>query len=338
MRTSGIDVVEYDDRWEAAHTRFAGRNWPGKARRADPAYLRWEYRRSEGGPVPGVLLAVDGDEVVGQVGMIPGEAYVDGAVVPIQWTGNLMVDSEHRRRGILTTLFEVALDRPVITLGTDPSPSAAATMAKVGFSRADSSDLMVLPLAAGAVLAARYPQARPVKRILDVAGTPIVRRLTRELRAAQRTGLAQVCTWRDVVDDVLAAETAWTGPHSVHREDFLRWRCGGFPPWAREVDAVRTADGSFALLERAGDRMLVLHWHATSAEEAAALMGRVLYVAQSYGVNHLQAMAIDRTEVSLLTTLGFRTRRTPTDLWCYPAGALGGERFAVQGYDTDQNL
>jgi hypothetical protein len=67
-------------------------------------------------------------------------------------------------------------------------------------------------------------------------------------------------------------------------------------------------------------------------------MGRVVYVAESYGVSYVQAMAIDDGEVARLAALGFRARRTPTDLWCHPGGALGGARFAVQGYDTDQNL
>jgi GNAT superfamily N-acetyltransferase len=335
---SDVEVVEYDDRWEAAQTAFAHRNWPGKARRADPAYIRWEYRGPASGPVPGVLLAVAGDEVVGQLGMIPGEARIDDEVQPIQWIGNLMVDPAHRRRGVSTAIFDAALRRPVITLGTDPSPSAAATLPTFGFSRADSSELMVLPLAAGAVITTRHPQLGRASRLLDVVGAPALRYVTRLLRAAQRADAAQVCTWADVVDDVLAAEAEGPGPRSLHDEAFLRWRCGGFAPWVREADAVRTPDGSFALLERAGDRLLVLHWHATAPADAAAVMGRVVYVAESYGVSYVQAMAIDDGEVARLAALGFRARRTPTDLWCHPGGALGGARFAVQGYDTDQNL
>lgn len=335
---SGIEVVVYDDHWEAAQTEFARRNWPGKARRADPGYIRWEYRGPSQGPVPGVLLAVDDGVVVGQLGMIPGEARLGTATTPIQWIGNLMVDPDHRRRGISTAIFDIALSRPVVTLGTDPSPSAAATMAAVGFTRADSSDLMVLPLAAGPVITTRYPFLGRASRLLDVVGAPATWHVTRYLRVAQRNGRAQVCTWREAVDDVQAAETARTGPQSLHDGAFIEWRCGGFPPWIREVDAVRTPDGSFALLERAGDRMLVLHWHAKSHEAAAAVMGRAVYIAQSYGVSYLQAMAIDPHEVTQLAGLGFRPRRTPTDLWCHPGGAVGVERFAVQGYDTDQNL
>jgi GNAT superfamily N-acetyltransferase len=331
-------VVEYDDHWESAQTAFAQRNWPGKRGRADPAYLRWEYRGPRTGPVRGILLATSGADVVGQLGMIPGKASVDGAIVPIQWIGNLMVDPEHRRRGVSTAIFDAALSRPEITLGTDPSPSAAATMATVGFSRTDSSDLMVLPLRAGPVIATRYPQLSRATRLLDAIGVPAIGVLTRTVRAGQYGARAQVCSWSDVVEDVQTAEAAQRGPRSLHDEDFLRWRCAGFPPWHREADAVRTPDGGFALLERAGARLLVLHWHATTPEDATALMGRVVYLAQAYGLSYVQAMAVDASEVGQLARLGFRPRRTPTELWTHPGGAHGEDRFAVQGYDTDQNL
>lgn len=337
-RVGTIEVVPYNERWAEAQTGFARRNWPGKARRADPDYLRWEYRGPRKGPVPGLLLAVTGDEVVGQLGMIPGQALVSGRLESIQWIGNLMVDPEHRRKGISTAIFRAALDRPVITLGTDPSPSAAPMMATVGFDRADSSELMVLPLRMGPVVATRYPQVARLVRPLTALGVPATRYLTRRLRDAQRSRLAQVCTWQDVVADVVAAEAALAVPHAVHDQEFLGWRCPGFPPWTREVDAVRTPNGSFAVLERAGDRMLVLHWHGVSPEETAALLGRATYLAESYGMDYLQAMATDPDQVAQLASLGFRPRRTPTDLWCFPAGAIGDERFVVQGYDTDQNL
>jgi len=333
-----VEIVDYDDHWEAAQTAFAKRNWPGKSRRSDPSYLRWEYRGPTTGSVPGILLAVSGDQVIGQLGMIPGSARISGEFRPIQWIGNLMVDPDHRRRGVSTAIFESALSRPMITLGTDPSPSAAATMATVGFTRADSSDLMVLPLRAGAVVTTRYPRTKRLSSLLDAIGAPALRLLDRELRNAQRSSRAQVCSWKDTVHLVQAAEAARVGPQSLHDSAFLTWRCGGFPPWTRSADAVRTEDGSFALLERAGDRLLVLDWHAVSPEDAAAIMGRVLFIAGGYGVSYIQAMAIDPSEKHQLTALGFRARRTPTDLWCYPAGLVGDTMFAVRGYDTDQNL
>lgn len=338
MNQADVEIVVYDDHWEAAQTEFAERNWPGKTRRADPSYLRWEYRGPTSGPVPGILLAVSGGQVIGQLGMIPGSARIGGEERSIQWIGNLMVDPDHRRRGVSTAIFESALNRPTITLGTDPSPSASATMATLGFTRADSSDLMVLPLKAGTAITTRYPRVQRMSKLLDTIGSPALRWFDRELRNAQRSSRAQVCGWKDTVDAVQAAEGARVGPQSLHDGAFLTWRCGGFPPWTRSADAVRTEDGSFALLERAGDRLLVLDWHAVSPEDAAAVMGRVLFIAGGYGVSYVQAMAVDPSEKHQLTTLGFRARRTPTDLWCYPAGPAGDAMFAVRGYDTDQNL
>ncbi len=338
MSTLAIEVVHYDRRWEVAQTAFASRNWPGKIRRGDPGYLRWEYRGAPEGPVDGLLLAVEGETVVGQMGAIPALIHDGVDERPAQWIGNLMVDPDHRRKGVLTAVFETALARPVLTLGSDPSPSASATMASVGFERADASALMVLPLAMGPVVSTRYPQAARFDRVITAIGAPATRVLTRQLRAAQADGGAQVCSWQDVVADVVAAEAALAGPHLVHDEEFLRWRCRGFAPWVREVDAVRTDHGSFAIVERGGNRLLVLHWHATSSADAAAIMGRVAYLAGAYGLSYVQAMAIDPQQVGELAALGFRARHTPSDFWWYPAGSLGSATVAVQGYDTDQNL
>lgn len=339
MNSTGIDVVEYDDRWADAQTAFASRNWQGKARRGDPNYLRWQYRGPERGPVPGLLLAVDGSNVVGQVGMIPGTIDDGSGQRPIQWIGNLMVDPDRRRTGVSTAIFERALDRPVLTLGTDPSPSAAGMMATVGFARGDSSDLMVLPLDLGAVAAARYPQVARLQRPMSLIGAPVTRFLTRQLRAEQGSQSAQVCTWRDIVADVERAERTESRPRTVHDEAFLRWRGAGFPPFVREVDAVRTDSGSFAIVERADPRLLVLQWHGIDEAETKAIFGRVAFIAGSYKSKYVQAMATDVRQREILANLGFRARRTPTDLWWYPGDELTqSPTVAVQGYDTDQNL
>jgi GNAT superfamily N-acetyltransferase len=333
-----FDVTVYDDRWEDAQTRFAARNWPNKPRRGDPAYLRWEYRGPAHGPLDGLVLAVRDGEVIGQVGLLPGVVHVDGEDVPVQWIGNMMVDPSARRIGVSSAIFEDFMARPVLSLGTDPSASAGPMMSSVGFVHEPASDLMVLPLTLGPVVAARYPATARAGRLIDLAGVPAVRYLTRHLRRAQRSDLAQACSWRDVVDAVQATEAGLTAPHTVHDPAFLAWRCGGFPPWQREVDAVATPNGSFAIVERAVGRVLVLHWSAVDEHEAAAVLGRVAFLAEGYGASHVQAVANDDHERRWLEALGFRARRSPTELWWYPQDALGRTRTVLQGYDTDQNL
>lgn len=333
-----IDIVTYDDRWVEAQQAFARRNWPGKARRADPDYLRWEYRGPQHGPVPELLLAVDGDVVVGQLGRIPGQARIGGELVPIGWIGNLMVEPDYRRRGVSSDLVRAIIELPGMTLGTDPSPAAAKMLEAFGFGETKSSELFVLPLKAGPVLAVRYPVLARAARVIDVVGRPAVSFLTRKLRAAQDDDRAQVCTWTDVVGLVANSEADTSVNRSVHDEDFLRWRCGGFRSWVRETDVIRTPAGSFAIVEQAGHRLLVLHWSAVNEAEAVALLGRVAYVAESYGMDFVQAMGSTSEESAILSSVGFQRRRTPTVLVFHPPAGIGAEGFRVQGYDTDQNL
>lgn len=333
-----IEVVEYDERWAEGQTAFARRNWPGKVRRGHPDYLRWQYRGPARGAVPGLLLAVQGDVVIGQLGMIPGTIHDGVAERSIQWIGNLMVDPDHRREGVGSAIFDRALARPVTTVGTDPSPSAASTMAALGFARADASDLMVLTLDPGVVVTTRYPELSRLRRPLSALGRPAMAVVSRRLRRRQLDTVAQVCSWRDVVDDVQRIESEDPMPRSLHDEAFLRWRASGFPPWVRACDAVRTPAGSFAIVERADPRLLVLHWHAVDDDDGWALMARVAYIASSYGSAYVQAMANGSQQRRVLNDLGFRARRTPTDLWWYPGDAIDRRSLVVQGYDTDQNL
>jgi len=335
---TAIEIVPYDREWEAAHTEFARRTFPGKARRADPTYQRWEYRAADSGPVDGLLLAVMEGRVVGQLGLLPGKAMVGGVPGPIQWTGNLMVERELRREGIASMLYDVGIARTAPTFGTDPSPAAAKTLASLGFDQHEASHAMVLTLQAGPVLATRYPQLARVAPLVTLAGRPATRLLSRRLVAGRRSDRAQVCSWRDVVDDVAAAEAAMVEDHAIHDEEFLAWRCTGLDGWVREVEAVRTVAGSFALLDRAGPRMLVHQWHAVDEDEAAAVFGRALFIAEGYGFAYIQVHAGDDAERSMLTRLGFRARRHCVDLWAYPAGSVGTGRFRVELYDTDSNL
>ena len=241
-----VAIVEYDEPWAVAHTAFARRNWPTRLRRRDPAYQRWKFRGPATGPVPGLLLAVAGERVIGQLGQLPGQLWIDGEVLPLQWPCDLMVDPEVRRLGIGSMLFRVGLDRPGASLGMEPSPAASKTLEAVGLSRCWTSSSLVLTLRAGPAVAGRLPATGRFERAMSVAGSPLVRYVNRRLVRAARSPVAEVCRWTDVVALVADHEAAMSEPHAVHDDAFLSWRAAGLDGWVREVDAVRTPAGSYA--------------------------------------------------------------------------------------------
>lgn len=64
--------------------------------------------------------------------MIPCEVKLYEKTYPAQWACDLMVSNDYRGAGIGAALYKEAVARK-ITLGSDPSPSAAILMKRFGF-------------------------------------------------------------------------------------------------------------------------------------------------------------------------------------------------------------
>ena len=105
MEKTLLKAVPYSEENAHLHRQFAERMWPQKRRRRLGEYQRWKFRGPTSGPVPGLLLATDGEKVVGQLGLIPVEIRAGDEVLSAQWACDLMVDSEWRRQGIGTMLL-----------------------------------------------------------------------------------------------------------------------------------------------------------------------------------------------------------------------------------------
>ena len=335
-----FEIVKYSEDWAESHAALAERTYPGKRRRADPGYLRWKYQAPPTGEVPDLFLAVRHGEVIGQTGLMRCTLAHRGELVPVQWLCEIMVDPEARRLGVARGIWQAIFDTGIVTLGSDPSEAADKSLAKVGMGSIAASWVMILPLKLGPVVAARYGQAARAERLISLAGKPVVRFRNRALHHAAGSPDAAACSWRDVADLLIAKEAATETTHIVHDTAWLEWRCPGLDGWNRELEAVRTPAGSFAIIERDTARVTVHEWHAPTDEEAAKLFGRVLYLAGSYGVHMIETYAADAEEKARLERLAFQARRSRTTVLEYPRGYLADAdgAFAFMGYDNDYHL
>ena len=73
--------------------------WPSKKRRRIEKYIRWKFRGNETGDVNGLLLALEKNKVVGQLGLIPVKFKHLNKIHNAQWACDLMVDPDLRKRG-----------------------------------------------------------------------------------------------------------------------------------------------------------------------------------------------------------------------------------------------
>lgn len=337
---SGIRVAPYSEAHAEGQRSLARRMWPAKERRRDPAYLRWKFRGPATGEVPGLLVALDGDAVVGQLGLIPVDLAVDGEVRPAQWACDLMVDDRVRRGGTGTRLLRAGMEGERITLGSEPSPAADVAMARAGFRPIPGPTKMVLPIDASHVLEWKLRgRTRPLARPLGTLAAPWVAWRLRRLARA-RPGLeAEPRGWREVVARVERREAAVERPHVVHDAAFLGWRARGLPGFSPELSALVVEEDGYALWEAAGSNLYVHDWHAASPEGTAALFRVLLEGARAAGSQTVRAMAQDAGEVARLRDLGFLAQRRPVHLIHYPDAPLAGRRsFHYCIFDADGNL
>lgn len=334
-----MEIVPYSEAVEESQAALAQRMWPTKRRRRDPRYLRWKFRGPARGEVPGLLVAVLDGRVVGQLGLIPAKLRVDGRELDCQWACDLMVDPDVRRQGVASRLFDSALGRGMVTLGSNPSPAAEATMLRIGFCSAVGPWQTLLPVRLDEVLTWKLPP--PLRRLSPVlarVGQPVLRAHQRRLASASDGGVRQV-HWPDAVPLVEhgQAESA-AQPHIVHDEDFLTWRCEGLTGFAPEMSGLRV-DDSYALFEAAASRTFAYDWRAASAEETRVLMGRLLREARAAGSSIVQAYAQNDTERDWLRQSGFLVQRTRVSVLYHPAEALGSwTTFRYSIFDSDGNL
>ncbi|MDP2159174.1 MAG: GNAT family N-acetyltransferase, partial [Flavobacterium sp.] len=127
-----IEIVPYGPKWEQAHIAFASKYWT-KSRRKIPDYIYWKFRGRPNQEITSFLLAVENNEVIGQLGLIPVNVRVVDELYEAQWACDLMVDTSYRGKGVAKMLYDEAHKQKELTIGSDPSPAASASMQKNGY-------------------------------------------------------------------------------------------------------------------------------------------------------------------------------------------------------------
>ena len=340
--TTPIEIVEYDGTVAAAHAAFAQRNWPNKRRRREDRFNRWKFRGPEQGAVPGLLLARRGDEIVGQTGALPAEVRIGGERLACQWICDIMVDAALRGRGVGAALLEAAKARGLITLGSNASPSADASMRRNGFQLLAGPEIAVLPLDPAHVLGWKTPAAlRGAIPIAAAALRPVARWRARRLYHANgSTHGVRVGTWNDAAPHVEAEQSRQPEPHIVHDAAFLRWRCGGLPGFVEPLTSLTMPDGSYAIVGPGAPLYYVYDWHAADRSAFLALFAAALQSALAARAATLQAYANLPIERAWLEEAGFIFLRRHTEILCHPPERFlpAHPRMRYSIFDSDGNL
>lgn len=118
-------VVRYSPAWVDSHTAFTNIVYPNAERRRDPDYLRTKLVRREVSTDANLLLAVDQNKVVGQLGLIEVEIILSGVKKKAVWGVNLVVLPEYLGVGFGGLLELKAIESYQNFLGFGVSPDSA---------------------------------------------------------------------------------------------------------------------------------------------------------------------------------------------------------------------
>lgn len=103
---SEIKIVNYQSEWESAHQEFARLHYNNRRKRVVPEYIYWKFRGHSNVEAEQMLLAVSGNKVVGQLGLIPCKITIEGDEYHAHWACDLMVGKEYRGKGLLRNFIQ----------------------------------------------------------------------------------------------------------------------------------------------------------------------------------------------------------------------------------------
>lgn len=331
-------VFPFSEEYEKAHVEFAEKMWPHKLRRRIPDYNRWKFRGGAHGPVDGFLLAVIDGQVVGQLGLIPVTLMAGEQRHPAQWACDLIVDPSVRRKGFGSLLLATGMARPMVTLGSDPSPLADAAMTRLGFWPVNGPWQMLLPLKPESEIEIRLPAG--LKRFapwLSTMAAPLIRFQTRKLRRSNHATAVRLGDWMEVAEFISSNDLQ--SPHILHDSAFLQWRGGGLAGFSPVLESVYSGPDAFAVFQSTPNQFYVYEWHARDFVNALLLFSSIYQLAKERDSHTIIAFANDNDERDWLGKLGFLKKFTPTKIIYYPDSPLSGYgNFHYDIYDSDGNL
>ena len=110
-----------------------------------PHYQYWEFRGKSGTSLPSSLLAVSNDEVVGRLGLVPGDVRLEQKIFKAHWACDLMVSADFRGKGIPNMLSTEEVNTKIV-FASSVSPSAVVSIEPFGFCQLPAPTKFIYPL------------------------------------------------------------------------------------------------------------------------------------------------------------------------------------------------
>jgi len=311
---------------EEALLSFLRAVYPRSGRKADERFWRWYFTQNPNhdSDDPAVLIALEGERIVGQAGLLPVELRTPSGTSRAAWLVDFITDPQYRRRGLGTRMTRAAMDRYPVCLAAGPNEQSRGVFERLGW--VDAARLSrfrrVLFPGTGAKELARW---RRLRRAIDLLAAPL-RPRRRALRPREGYTVRAVDGFDQEFEALWeAAQRQWQLA-VVRSPRYLGWQFRAQPSKRFEVIGVYADDtlvGYAVLYFRRG-------WSADSPPAKAAITD-VCYRTDiapdspSELVKASLAQALDRGAGSLVTDVADPLMEK----------ALEGLGFFKSSYETD---
>lgn len=332
-----MKIVPYQKKFEHTHIEFASRHWT-KGRRKKPEYIYWKFRGNPDAEMYSFLLAVEGDKVIGQLGLVPCELSLNNRKYTAQWACDLMVDHEYRGKSVARKLYEEAHSLKDVTLGSDPSPAAFISMTRAGYKAMNGPIKMILPISVGATMRIKFPKFRG----FDNLRNPLLFLLKQ--KRGKKANRFLPTHWNNMIGTIQTQRASCSFPCILHDQNFMKWRAESFLDYYEAPTFLKHHDGkSFVCYRFTGKALTVNEWHSDTITKTAGFLNYLVNIAVENGQKYIQILANTESEVHMLKKLGLFRFRTPTNI-VYKSTAdieesLGRyDHFYYTYWDSDENI
>lgn len=330
-----ISIVRYGPQWEEAHAAFAKRFWK-KKRRFTPAYIYWKFRGNPGQELKSFILAVDGDKVIGQLGLVPCTLADGHERVAAQWACDLMVDVTYRGQGVAGKLYESAYGIAPVTLGSDPSPAASISMQRAGFKRMIGPWKFLIPIRLAGITNIKNIKIGVFGRIINFYLLLWVRLFS--LFQSTRVRPVQVKEWMHRLQRYTPSVV-----HVHHDEEFALWRYRSFDEYYSGFELMKAGkDGLFnyCIANRA---IVIGEWYCKTFSDFIAMVTECVAICLRKDVYAIRLLANTSGEKKWLRFLGAIKFRTRTNIIYYNTTEVEvklheHEHFYYSHVDSDEHI
>lgn len=332
-----IEITHYGPDFEELHCRFAARYWK-KRKRVTPEYIYWKFRGKYGQKLNSMILAVEGDKVIGQLGLIPCLVIIEGETIEAQWACELMVDLNYRGKGVAKLLYDYAYTLKPVTLGSDPSPAASVSMKRAGFVGLKGPFKFFFPIYLGEITKLKGINSSFLDKIPNPCGILFSLLNLFGSNSFRQISLGEYRNPKN--NDELQAKDELS---VLHDENFLNWRFKPYKDYYHGFNLYAGKNNSGFSLYRDKELVLVADYRARQISSLINILRCVVTDARINKAKKIKLMANSRREFWTLLLLGFLPFRTRTEVIFYCANEelkqkMTDKYFRYTFMDSDENI